>query len=245
MKRLPYITPLLLFVFFFFFSSEVKADTITLDSSNISSSMALLNSDFEYVKNNIASQPQCSGRNLFFVFYYNNEYYGACYQFIGNPSSTAFTFQYTESTNRIFYYINAGMKIYKYQNGSLSLTSNPINTLNIYTNTEGFTYNNLLYTSGITAYYINTQGNTLTFTYAGNTYTIENNSAVPSLYDIYLNSQTPTDNYPILTSFFTLFLDRLGYLANYITGSYVMLSVIVVILLITLFTFIKERRFLP
>ena len=77
-------------------------------------------------------------------------------------------------------------------------------------------------------------GDTLIFSANGNSFSIISNTSnhFPSLYEIHETLYfSPPDDFPLLTSFFTIFSEKLVLLCDYITSSYVCLSIFVVFII--------------
>lgn len=229
-----FITPLL--VSLFFFIPQVKAD-VELNSSLISSQISsYINSDFNYVMQNAPTYCTNSA-DKYVIFIYNNEYYLMC--------QTSSSFQlYSYSFRFLFYYINAGGSyFYKLVNGSITSSSMSIDKIELmHSSSDPLNMSSILYYSdNITQFILTTEnGDNYYFTYGSNTYYFKSNEPFPSLYSIYLDNSTPPDNTPVLTSFYTLVIDKFSVLADFFTDNTYLFAIPLIPILILCIYLIKR-----
>ena len=215
----------------FFFSSSVFAVT---NNFIITDEMFSQLDNLNTMINIIESSTPFQTKPYYIIAKLNNSY---IVNFRSSNSSSSNTVYYgsnglyfsTQNSYYLFYSDLSGI----YQGGYL-------NEYNPYS--SNFTY---LYSNFDILCIMNGSGNVLNFNYNNDIYTInvQNNvSVLPSLYvlhDEFIGSQ-PADNYPILTEFYTVFIDKIKFTADYISYNYVFLSVFVVFLF--MFAILLFRR---
>ena len=124
-----------------------------------------------------------------------------------------------------------------YINGSLYTGNTYSSTLyiNIHWENNYLTYkdyyssNPFIYSSSPISYNLNNP--ILNISYNNNTIVVENGTFIPSLYEIMTYSPTPSDNTPLLTQFFTISIEKLQTICDFIVSSYIYLAVIVIFLI--------------
>lgn len=214
------LTPLFVSLLFFI-PNVVKAQEIELSNSLISSQLSLINSDFFTIKDNLSCS---SSRPYYTIFYYNNSYWAVC----RNSSY----FQLYSSSRYLFYFINSGVDYYKLVNGSVVTASKPVDYIDLmYLSTDPVNMSAILYYSDNITNFLTPLNNTYYFTYNSVTYSFVSDQPFPSLYSIYLDNQSPSDPTPLLTQFFDITIDKLQLICDFITSSYIYLSIIVIFLI--------------
>lgn len=93
--------------------------------------------------------------------------------------------------------------------------------------------------------------NSNTYTMLYDTYSyqvpvVDGRNAVPTLaelYDVWFGSPTPTDDYPLLTQFFTLFIDKITYVSEYFVSNYIYLYMFSLFIFFSFILLLKRRLF--
>lgn len=90
----------------------------------------------------------------------------------------------------------------------------------------------------------------VSITYDNNSYSVPRNGNVltfPTLYDLhelwYGEPPEPPDNYPLLTQFFTLFIDKITYVSEYFVSNYVYLYMFSLFIFFSFILLLKRRLF--
>lgn len=226
----------------FFIPSFVKADSLTISKFyyNFDTYVPLYLSNKEYIDNYTSSL-----ESSYILASYGNDFI-ACK--IPSPPSLSWTGSvYSYSSSRW------GCKLWDSQTNTFSRSGD-----GAYYNIPIFAYNFVhlnayVLSSNIFNYdKLSTNYDTIIIpSFTSSVYnktipeiTINVGDKIPSYLDIYntyiLGPPTHPDNYPILTSFFTTFIDRLSFLCEYISSSYIFLSIFVVLLIYISITLLRR-----
>lgn len=236
MKRLYIVLTVVLSSFLLLTGREVKADTYSQEID-----LSLINEDFlsfkEFVESSINSLDNSS--SYFFIVYTDNDYVAYV---VKNSSSTISPHRLSLNSNSTYIYNNPTFSFYrcKYSSKSCSYVGSPTfnlsdsSTFLLYTNVELTLYksNSIIYTSVDKSWVTSSDSEKKYF----------------SVYDVYqeVSSQPeesePVDNTPILTDFYSIVIEKFGYLCGVIVSNYIYLSIFVIILIIILFELIFRRR---
>lgn len=227
----------LLVLSFFLFSFNVKADTISLTPSNISTEISTyITSDFYSFKTLLENDTSCMNNTNFMIFYYNNQYYAQCYQYVGTLQPSDTRIQITIPNNGIYY---------RYSNNSLvSVSSRPIGWLPFYDfSTNIMNYSYILYTTS--SYQCGNSGycssKSYQFTYLGNTIYIDSTHTTPSLYDLSLMQPVePPDSTPTLTAFYTLVIDKFSIITDFFIDNTYLFAILLIPIFILCIYLIKR-----
>lgn len=192
---------------------------------------------------------QNSSYKQYCIFKYSSYYYVFFY-----PSDTPLTL--TIANKPRFYVNRTGKLVFKYSSDftSFSQVTWDDNYLLPYDSTL---YSVFLYSSIDSIFSSYAYDNTFSFIYNNDiilSIVSDDNISFPSLYDLYnmINSSNeepedpeepiPIDNTPILTSFYTLCIQKIGYFCEYMATNTLFLTILVIIILIFLFELIFRRR---
>lgn len=93
--------------------------------------------------------------------------------------------------------------------------------------------------------------NSNTYTMKYDTYSyqvpvVDGRNAVPTLselYDVWFPPPSPSDDYPLLTQFFNLFIDKITYVSEYFVSNYVYLYMFSLFILFSFILLLKRRLF--
>lgn len=239
MKKVYLVLTLLMTSLFFFSTNEVRADTVyTVNSS-----------DFDYINDDFLKMRElaieyCNENNTYYLIQYKN-------------SSLQVAF-FEKTIDIYFTYINANGRIYLRSTGSDLKIYKGTTNLWEYGSSSGFSD---YISSGSTlsyAYFLDTNienllytgSKSFTITYNDLSYLVEQNTVMPSLYQIYLDDtvedvppEVPVVENEVIANYYSTVISKIGYLVETISSNQVYLSVIVIFLLI----FITElifRRFI-
>lgn len=233
---------ILIFSSFFLFSTNIKAATFNFTMSD-DYSLNLIDSNFfvvkEYADNFLLSNSDYSSyliskRNSDFIVYF----------FVNNCS---YSMNKIETSNsRLIIFFNCNYTSKKYSNNSFS---NFISSSSMYQYFQiispspyKFRYDTFLYFYDIGGNKI-TNGTNNILNIVSDYYTDEVGPGddILSLYDIYLLNSSPPDNYPILTSFYTLVISKLSLISTSFINNYIFLTIFVIFLLIFLIELIRRH----
>ena len=235
MKKL-YIILALIMSSFFFYSSDVRADTTTYE---------VIESEFNNFTEDFSNLRELTIANL-------NETY-SYYIILYHKSKSRLTAYLFESTSNAQVFFSNGIGIYLSVSGAYK---------NYYLNGSNFTesgsgsnyYSTLCSVNGTTCTYLSlldtnfdlsyTSGSTFNIKYNDLLYEITVGSKVPNLYEIYLDSIEVPDIHEeekqILSNFYNLVIEKIVLLSNYIINNYIFLSFVGIIILIFLIELIRR-----
>ena len=189
-------------------------------------------------------------------------YWEQAYQSIANiPNSYSFGV-YDCSSSGSYNFSSSGLTygrcyVYSYSNDYTSVSYTIRTNLNLVTPTVYSTYYGYFYSNyDFIAYLTNSGYNSIIIpTYTSTTYNktipeivLHNGDKIPTyddIYNTYINPPTPPtppDNYPLLTSFYNLFIEKIYFLCEYIYSDYILLSVLVVLLLYISILFFRRLK---
>lgn len=226
MRKYIYYT-LLAFGLFSLLFSSVKADT-TYDLT--STSFSYLTS-IESMKTTADSKLTDLGSDYIgYVIYYKNvnpvTYFALFFKVVPN-----IRYDLWNNNNIYIIYGSDFQSKWKYSSDFSSLSSATFNYGWPYINTTNGYY--VLYSTH--DLYPNagaTLNEYVIYNYDGRSYQFYNDGTVhfPSLYELNAFFSTPPDNTPILTSFVSIVLDKLAYICEFLTSSYVYLAIFVILI---------------
>lgn len=147
----------------------------------------------------------------------------------------------------IYKWNGSEMELYN-TNNTLSSTTYSIS----YNSSNYLEYKNLLYfvydSSGCSlgsqcSNYTPRSNVTIDISYGSQIYHVLPNAQTkfPTLYDLYLT--IPTDDTPLLTSFFNLTIEKLQLITEYFSSNYIYLSIFVIFIIVSIILIIKRRLF--
>ena len=109
-----------------------------------------------------------------------------------------------------------------------------------------FSTSGMIYSTNIPL--VVTNGDTYNITDGTYTYSCTGTSSTPcaipdllTFYNLYYSPPIGVDNYPLLTQFYTLVIEKISFLAEYVSSNYLFLSFLVISLFISIFLLIKRR----
>lgn len=235
------------FIFFislsFCFISKVFADDINLTYSDFSH---VTTDDFNNFKSWLDNYlVEHSDYNFYEISWLSDSggYYWAT---IGDVSSTGYyVFNQANRSRFQFYTLYNKRCTASYSNGSV--------TLNVCSSSYYESYLTPPYTIFSTRFLYSTHpllvasGNTtpVSISVDGVNYgTYNAGDIIPQMYDIYLDKySTPPDETPLLTSFFSLTIEKLQFITEYFSSNYIYLSIFAIFILIFFIYLIKRRLY--
>ncbi len=241
---IPFFSLLTLVVFLFSISSVCADTSFNCYYDNFDTYFTIYLSNEEYFQDLISSKP-----NLLISTHNGN--FSAVYPTSMLSSSSFGTMVLANYSSTIMYRWNSNSfsTITFYSSSDISLLYTQCPAMNNGVPSNGFFYSS-------SDYYLPTAGyDTLVlpeFTSSVFNKTIPSISIVPgdkipSYYDLYqeyiLTPSGPVDEYPVITSFFTLVLNKFSFITDYFSSNYIYLSIFVIFLLVSFLLLIKRRLF--
>lgn len=238
----------IVFSSFFLFCSNTLADTFNIEVD--SSHFDYFNDDFYTFRDLLINK--CSEDNSYYYIFYNTSSKRLESYVFSSAYSLVKDRYYSSKNNFHIIYGSSSYKKYYLSSGSLGLSGSGsgYQLYMIYdysSSNSSFNYYLLLDSNNDNIFFESMYGNNINLTYKTISYSISNRDKFPTLYEIYEKSLSISDPHleekKVLSDFYTLVIDKLLYLTNFIVSNYIYLSIICVFLLIYIFSLIK-RRFL-
>lgn len=235
LKKFCHLFPCTLLLTFFLFTLFVNMNKVNADTINITLTDDMFSkldhlSDMQSAVSSVCS-PSGPLRCEYFIRYQNDFSYQNLYFAINRINPTPPCGYIDSGTVRA----TNDTTIYSFSSdfSSVSTSGSYYNSPDWQTYQSGSYSRYLLYANfDIPWCSSNGLGHTLNFTYNGNTYTLVTSSDnhLPTIYDLDLifNPPTPTDDFPLLTSFVSISLDKLSLICDFITSNYVFLFMFVI-----------------
>lgn len=234
-KEIIFITPLILILSFFLFTSNVNATTT---SCSLPDSYFDFTSDYSELKTYVDSYMQQHNSSYYIIVWYYNLSRLDAFIYSTLPTYNIGVFGgsnyfnlYSGTSVDISYKKVLGESVLVSSNTNLGYvtftcgaSSDPNTSYFIIDTNINFTYTNTGYEWAYTSNY--------------GDFTISNGTNLPSLIDY--NTPIPPDNTPILTDFFTLTIDKLGVISDYFSNNVYLYFIPLIPILILCIYFIKR-----